>query len=256
VNIHQTAIVHPKAKLGKNVSIGPYCIIGENVNIGNDTILDNHVVIENYTKIGNKCRLHSHAVIGGAPQDLKFHGGETYVEIGDNNTIREYVTVNRATDLGGKTSIGNDNLLMAYVHIAHNCKVGDGVILGNVATLAGHVNIEDYAVLGGGVFIHQFVQIGKYSITGGCSKVIKDTPPYLKVAGEPSKPYGLNSVGLQRHNFSKELMHTLKIAYKILYRQGLSLHDALDKIEQELSGSQEIAHFIRFIRASKRGICR
>jgi UDP-N-acetylglucosamine acyltransferase len=256
VNIHKTAIIHPNAKLGNNISIGPYCIIGENVTVGDDTTLHNHIVLENYTTIGKNCRFHSHSVIGGDPQDLKFKGGESHVIIGDNNIVREYVTINRATAPGSKTVIGNNNLIMAYVHIAHNCIIGNQVILANVATLAGHVTIEDFAVIGGGVFIHQFVQIGKYSITGGCSKVIKDTPPFLKVAGDPTKPYGLNTIGLQRHNFSKEVMHTLKIAYKILYRQGLSLHDALDKIEKELGGSEEIAHFIKFIRSSKRGICR
>ena len=256
MNIHKTAIVHPNTKLGKNVTIGPYCIIGENVTIGDDTVLDNHIVIEHYTIIGRKCRLHSGSIIGGDPQDLKFKGGESHVIIGDNNVIREFVTINRATEQGGKTLIGNNNLIMAYVHIAHNCIVGNNIILGNVATLAGHVIIEDYAVLGGGVFIHQFVHLGKYSITGGCSKVVKDTPPYLKVAGDPSKPYGLNSIGLQRHNFSKEVMHTLKTAYRIIYRQGLTLQEALDKIEQELGESEEINHFIRFIRSSQRGICR
>ncbi|MCX7918829.1 MAG: acyl-ACP--UDP-N-acetylglucosamine O-acyltransferase [bacterium] len=256
MNIHPSAIIHPKAQLGKNITIGPYCIIAEHVTIGDDTVLDNHVVIENYTKIGRNCRLHSCSVIGGTPQDLKFKGGETYVEIGDNNIIREFVTINRATEPGSITKIGNNNLIMAYVHIAHNCTIGNNVILANVATLAGHVCIEDYAVVGGGVFIHQFVQIGKYSITGGCSKVVKDTPPYLKVAGDPSRPYGLNTVGLQRHNFPKEVIHTLKTAYKILYRQGLTLQDALSRIEQELGDSQEIVHFVKFIRASKRGICR
>jgi UDP-N-acetylglucosamine acyltransferase len=259
--IHKTAVVHPKAQLSKGVVIGPYCVVGEHVTLGEHAIIDSHVIIDGWTHIGDRCRIHSHSVIGGEPQDLKFRGGESYVEIGNDTVVREFVTINRGTKEGERTLIGNSNLLMAYVHVAHNCLIGNHVILANAATLGGHIIIEDHASIGGLSGLHQFVRVGEYSFVGGCSKVTQDVPPYLKVDGHPVAPHGLNSVGLRRHRFSSEVIANLKQAYKVLYRANLRLEDALRRIQKECGDSPEINHFVDFIRSSQtsqhhRGICR
>lgn len=256
MNIHPTAVVHAKAKLADGVSVGPYAIIGEHVSIARHTQIGSSSVVEGHTSIGENCRIFSGAVVGSIPQDLKFRGEESFLEIGNNNIIREYVTINPGSGKNSKTVIGNNNLLMAYSHIAHNCIVGDGVIIANVGTLAGHVTIEDKAVIGGLVAIHQFVKVGTLSIIGGCSKVIKDIPPYSTCDGHPARVYGLNSVGLKRAGMSKEKIANLKRAFRILFRLQLSTSHALEKIKKEIPKSRELSHLIKFIQHSERGICK
>ncbi len=254
--IHPAAIVHPKAKLSPAVSVGPYSIIGANVSIGGGTEIGTHCVIEGNTRIGKNCRIFTGAVIGSVPQDLKFKGEKTHLEIGDNNIIREYVTVNLGTKATGKTVIGDNNLIMAYSHIAHDCRVGNRVIIANGGTLAGHVTLEDRAILGGLVAIHQFVRVGTLAIIGGCSKVIQDIPPYSTCDGRPARFYGLNVVGLRRAGIGKQIRKDLKTAFKLLSQSGLSISHALEEIEKQIPKSREIKHLIEFIKESERGICR
>ena len=254
MKIHKTAIVHPKAVLEEGVEVGPYSLIGENVIIKKGTKIGSYVVMEGWVKIGENCHIYTGAVVGTPPQDLKFKGAASYVIMGNHNTIREYVTINRATNEGGKTIIGDHNLLMAYVHIAHNCEVGNNVIMANVSTLAGYVRIEDKAIIGGLSAVHQFVKIGTVSIIGGCSKVVKDVLPYIKVDGHPLRPYGLNAVGLVRNNFPLGTRNILKRAYRILYNSTLNVSQAIVKIKEELGNCPEINHLIQFIQTSERGI--
>lgn len=255
--IHPTAVVHPKAEIGEGVRIGPYAVIGENVKIGRGTEVASHAVIEGWTEIGEKCRIFSFAAVGTIPQDLKFRGEESRVSIGDRNTIREYVTVNRGTaGGGGLTRLGNDNLLMAYVHVAHDCQIGDHVILANAATLAGHIAVQDYAVIGGLSGIHQFVRIGRHAIIGGCSAVPQDIPPFVNATGNRVKLYGINSVGLKRHGFSGERLNDLKQIYRILFRSKLALKEAIQKVRDEYPGSQDGKEMADFVESSERGVCR
>lgn len=252
--IHDTAIVHPGTRLGDNVSIGPYSVIGEHVQIGDGCRIGSSVLIDGNTVMGRKNRVFHGASIGTIPQDLKYRGAKSFLTIGDNNTIREYVTINLATDEGERTYIGNNNLLMAYVHVAHNCWIGDNVILANSVNLAGHVTIYDYAIVGGIVPVHQFVSIGAHSIIGGGSRIPKDIPPFIKVAGNPPKVGGLNSVGLKRRGFTTEQRALLKRAFCILYRDDLNVTQAVEKIKGELPQTPEIEMLVDFIRKSKRGI--
>ncbi len=256
-NIHNTAIIHKGAEIDEDVTIGPYCIIGEKVKIGSGSILHNNVVIEGKTEIGQNNEIFPFTTIGLPPQDLKYEGQDTGVKIGNNNTIREYITIHRGSVGGdGYTSIGDNNFLMAYVHIAHDCKVGNNVIMANAATLGGHVEVEDHVVIGGIVAVHQFTRIGAYSMIGGFSGVGQDVPPYMTASGPRASLYGLNSIGLKRKGFSDETISELKQAYKILFREKLSLKDALRKIQEELPYTDEIAHLIDFINKNRRGICR
>ena len=256
-NVHKTAIISPKAEIESDVYIGPYCIIGDNVKIGKGTKLISNVQIEGNTEIGENCQIYPFTTIGFPPQDLKYRGEPTGVKIGSNNIIREYVTIHRASVSGdGWTTLGDNNFIMAYVHIAHDCKIGNSVILANLATLAGHVIVEDYVFIGGMVAIHQFTRIGAYAMVGGFSGVGQDIPPFTMASGARAKLYGLNTVGLKRRGFSEETINTLKKAYKILFRDKLSLKEAIEKINQELPDIPEIRHLIEFIEANKRGICR
>jgi len=256
-NIHKTAIISSKAEIESDVYIGPYCIIGDNVKIGKGTKLISNVHIEGNTEIGENCQIYPFTTIGFPPQDLKYKGEPTGVKIGSNNIIREYVTIHRASVSGdGWTTVGDNNFIMAYVHIAHDCKIGNSVILANLATLAGHVTVEDYVFIGGMVAIHQFTRIGAYAMVGGFSGVGQDIPPFTMASGARAKLYGLNTVGLKRRGFSEETINTLKKAYKILFRDKLSLKEAIEKINQELPDIPEIRHLIEFIEANKRGICR
>ncbi len=255
--IHKTALIDPRAEIERGVSIGPYSVIGPSVKIGGDTKIASHVVIEGEAQIGSRCQIFPFAAIGGIPQDLKFKREKTRLIIGDDNIIREFVTIHRGTKGGeGVTRIGSKNLLMAYCHVAHDCMIGNNVILANQATLAGHIEIEDFAIIGGLVAIHQFVKIGSYSLIGGASAVTKDVPPYMLAVGNRAKLYGLNSVGLRRHNFSENSLSELKRAYKTLFRSGLTLNKALERIASEIKGSPEVNHLIEFIKDSKRGITR
>lgn len=255
--IHKTAIISPKAEIDKEVVIGPYCIIGDNVKIGRGSRLINHVQIEGITEIGQNCTIFPFAMIGFPPQDLKYKGEPTGVRIGNNNIIREYVTIHRASVSGdGWTEIGDGNFIMAYVHIAHDCKIGNSVIMANLATLAGHVQVEDFAFIGGLVAVHQFTRIGAYAMIGGFSGVGQDVPPFTMASGPRAKLYGLNSVGLKRRGFSDETINILKKAYKILFRDKLQLKEAIEKVKKELPQIPEITHLLEFIEANKRGICR
>lgn len=255
--IHATAIVDPSARIGEGVTVGPYSIIGADVEIGDNTWIGPHVVINGPTTIGCENRIHQFASIGDAPQDLKYDGEPTRLEIGDRNTIRECVTINRGTvSGGGLTSVGNDNLLMAYIHIAHDCRIGNHVIFSNNASLAGHVNVGDYVILSGFTLVHQFCAIGDYAFTGMGSAISKDVPPYLMISGNPAAPHGLNKIGLKRRGFSEEQIRTLTRVYKLLYRQGLSLDEARARIGELAQTHEEVERFARFLEQSTRSIIR
>jgi UDP-N-acetylglucosamine acyltransferase len=252
--IHQTAVIHPKAQIGANCEIGPYCVIGEHVVIGDECRLHSHVVIDGHTVLGKRNEIFPFASIGLKTQDLKWKGGITRTEIGDDNTFREYVTIHSATSDGEVTSVGSHNHILAYCHLAHNVVLGNHVIMSNVATLAGHVTVEDHAVIGGLAAIHQFCRIGKMSIIGGCSKVVQDVPPFMLADGNPAETRTVNKVGLERNKVSEESQAALRQAFKILIREGLTISNALTRIEAEVPQLPEILHLIQFVRTSTRGI--
>jgi len=257
VNIHPTAIVHPGAKIAQGVQIGAYSVVGEHVSVGKDTRIASHVLIEGWTTIGERNQVFSFSCIGTPPQDIGYRNEETYLIIGNDNVIRESATIHRATTKEDRvTQIGNSNFLMAYSHVAHDCKLGNHIIMANSVGLGGHITVGDYAILGGIVAVHQFVRIGAYAIIGGQSAVPQDIPPYVSASGNRAKLYGLNLVGLKRRGFSDETISNLKKAYKIVFRSGLILEDALSKVKAELSGSPEAMSFMEFMKNSKRGITR
>lgn len=253
--IDKSAIIDPSAKIAQNVHIGPYSVIGPEVEIGEGTWIGPHVVIRELTKIGRENKIFQFSSIGEAPQDLKFRGEKTHLEIGDRNIIREFCTFNRGTVQDkGKTKVGNDNLFMAYVHIAHDCEVGNHTIFANNASLAGHVIIEDYAILSGFSGVFQFCRVGAHAFAAANSVIIKDVPPFVKVSGYYAKPFGLNSVGLQRRGFTEEGISLLRRAYKIIYRNGLTVAKALEELRK--IPSPEISLLTRFIETSSTGIIR
>jgi len=256
MQIHPTAIVSKNAKLDSGVVVGPFSIISDNVTIGADTKIGAYCVIEGNTTIGKSCEIFTGAVVGSRPQDLKFKGEKVFLEIGNNNIIREYCTLNPGTNEGGKTSIGDSNLLMAYSHVAHDCKIGNECVLANNCTLAGHVTIEDKVVIGGIVAVHQFVRIGMLSITGGCSKVVQDIPPFSTCDGHPARVYGLNLIGLRRKGISNASIKQLDQAFRIIFNSGLSTKHAIEKAEQELEKSEEINYLLNFAKSSERGLTR
>ena len=252
--VHSTAIIHRKAKIGDGCDIGPYCVIGENVTLGAKCRLHSHVVIDGHTRLGKENEIFPFASIGLKTQDLKWKGGITRTEIGDGNTFREYVTIHSATGDGEITRVGSHNTVLAYSHIAHNCVLGDKIIMSNVATLAGHVTVEDFAVIGGLAAIHQFCRIGKLAMIGGCSKVVQDVPPFMIADGNPAETRTINKVGMERNGISEKAQSAMRQAYKILFREGLTIPNALDKIEKKVSESAEVKYLVQFIRASERGI--
>jgi len=257
MQIHPTAIVSKKAKLADDIQVGPYTIITDNVVIGKSTQIHAYCVLEGNTTVGSGCEIFTGAVIGSRPQDLKYKGEKSFLEIGDNNIIREYSTFNPGTGEGSKTVVGNNNLFMAYSHIAHDCVIGNNCVIANNGTLAGHVTIEDNAVVGGLTAIHQFVRIGRLSIIGGCSKVVQDTPPYSTCDGHPARVYGLNLIGLRRSGISKDSIEQLNRAFKILFNTGLTTKHALEKVKQEMPSScNEVSYLVDFIKNSQRGIVR
>jgi UDP-N-acetylglucosamine acyltransferase len=257
MSIDSRAVIDPSARLGNNVSIGPFSVIGQDVEIGDGTWVGPHVVINGPTRIGRENKIFQFASIGEIPQDKKFHGENSVLEIGDRNTIRENVTINRGTaDGGGITKIGNDNWLMAYIHIAHDCIIGNHTIFANAASLAGHVRIDDYAILGGFTLVHQFCTIGAHAFCGMGSAISKDVPPYMMVNGNPAQPHGLNTEGLKRHQFSKEAQQALREAYKIIYRSGLTTQEAIKQMTELAHTCQEVANMQGFIQNSQRGIVR
>ncbi|TAN42282.1 MAG: acyl-ACP--UDP-N-acetylglucosamine O-acyltransferase [Nitrospirae bacterium] len=256
-SIHPSAIVDPKSEIGAQVTIGPFCIVKEGVRIKKGTTLLSHVVVEGSTEIGENCTIHPFASIGMAPQDLKYKGENTRLVIGDNNIVREYASIHRASVGGdGSTVIGNDNFLMGYVHIAHDCKVGNSVIMANGVNLSGHVTVENHVVIGGLSGLHQYTRVGEYAMVGGASKIVQDAPPYMIVAGHEAKLFGLNTIGLKRHGFDDSEVNDLKKAYKILFREKRTLSDAIMKINAEIPVTDHIRHLITFIEENKRGICR
>ncbi|HEX5220113.1 MAG TPA: acyl-ACP--UDP-N-acetylglucosamine O-acyltransferase [Verrucomicrobiae bacterium] len=254
--IHPTAIVHPEAKLGANCIIGPYCIIGEHVELGEGCKLHAHVVIDGHTRLGNSNEVFPFASLGLKTQDLKWSGGLTRLEIGDHNTFREGVTIHSATEDGGVTRIGSNNNLLAYSHVAHDCVVGNNVIMSNVASLAGHVVMEDNVIIGGLTAVHQFCRIGRLAMVGGCSRVLQDIPPFMLAEGSPAAPRTVNKVGLERNGVSEAAQVALRQAYKILHRAGLTVSNAIERIEKEVPGLPEVQHLINFVRASERGVAR
>ena len=256
MQIHSSAIVSKKAKLADDIQIGPYAIIGDNVTIGKAVKIGSACVIEGNTSIGDGCEIFSGAIIGSRPQDLKYKGEKSFLEIGAHNIIREYCTFNPGTEELSKTVVGDNNLFMAYSHVAHDCRVGDSCVIANNGTLAGHVTIEDKAVIGGLVAVHQFVRVGLLSIIGGCSKVVQDIPPYSTCDGHPARVYGLNLVGLRRNGVDNQAIEELDRVFKILFRSGLNKAHALERLKKEIKVNPEIAHLIDFVQSSQRGISR
>ncbi|GMV28730.1 MAG: acyl-[acyl-carrier-protein]--UDP-N-acetylglucosamine O-acyltransferase [Rhodanobacteraceae bacterium] len=255
--IHPTAVIDPAARLGSNVSVGAYSVIGADVEIGDDTWIGPHVVIEGPTRIGRENRIWQFASIGAAPQDKKFHGEQSLLEIGDRNVIREFVTFNRGTaDGGGVTRIGNDNWLMAYVHLAHDCIVGNNVIFANAASLAGHVTVDDWVILGGFTLVHQFCQVGAHAFTSMGSIINRDVPPYVTVAGSFAEPKGINSEGLKRRGFDSERILSIRRAYKTLYKSGLPLAEAREELARVSSDAPDVKLMLDFIDRSQRSLVR
>ncbi|MFB0936820.1 MAG: acyl-ACP--UDP-N-acetylglucosamine O-acyltransferase [Propionivibrio sp.] len=255
--IHPTAIIHPGAKLGGGVSVGPYSIIGEHVEIGDNTWIGPHVVISGHTRIGCDNRIFQFNSIGEVPQDKKYAGEPTRLEIGDRNTIREFCTFNLGTAQdAGVTRVGSDNWIMAYVHIAHDCQVGNRTIFANNSQLAGHVHVDDWAILGGYTGVHQFCRIGSHTMTAVGTVVLQDVPPYVMAAGNSASPYGINAEGLKRRGFSSEALLGLKRAYRTLYKSGLTLEEARSKLEEDVRACPEIQPILDFLSVSKRGIIR
>jgi UDP-N-acetylglucosamine acyltransferase len=252
--IHPSAVIHPGAQIGAGCEIGPYCVVGEHVTLGEGCHLHSHAVVDGHTKLGNGNEIFPFACIGKKTQDLKWKGGITRLEIGNNNVFREGVTVHRATDDGNATVVGSNNLLLTNVHVAHDCVLGNHIIMSGFAGLAGHVRVEDHAVLGGYVAVHQFCRIGKLSMMGGCTKVVQDVPPFMIVDGNPGETRTINKVGLERAGVSEEAQNALRQAYKILFREGLTIPNALARIEKELPQLPEVMHLLNFVRTSERGI--
>lgn len=252
--IHPTAIVHPAAQIARGCEIGPYSIVGEHVKIGKGTVLQAHVVVNGWTEIGEDCQIFPFATVGASSQDRKYKGEEAYTKIGNRTTLREYVSIQRATGEGEVTVVGDDCLLLAYVHIAHNCIVGNSVTMSNLAQLAGHCEIGDFATIGGMAGMHQFTRVGRYAMIGGASKVLKDVPPFFLIAGDPAEPYGLNSVGLRRAGFSVEERNEIKKFYKFLYNPKMNISQAIDamKAEATTDPGREIISFLES--PSQRGI--
>ena len=254
IGIHPTAIVAPTAVLGDRVEVGPYAYIGDNCVVGDGCVIAMRATLERNVTLAAGVKIGIGSVIGGDPQDLKYKGEHTTVEIGENSVVREYATINRGTTHSMKTTVGSGSFLMSYVHLAHDCQIGNGVIIGNATQLAGHVSIDDRAIVSGLVAVHQFARIGRHSFVGGCSRVAKDVPPYLKAVGNPVKLYGLNSVGLQRSGFDESIVRELKRAYRLVFRSELNVSQALTRARAELQQLPEVMAFLTFIEESERGI--
>lgn len=252
--IHSTAIISPEAEIGSDVEIGPFAIIGENCVVGDGCVIAPRATLERNVTLATNVKVGIGTILGGLPQDLKFAGEETTVEIGEGTVIREYTTINRGTAQSFKTTVGRNCLLMSYVHLGHDCHIGNNVILSNVVQLAGHVTIEDRAIVSGVSAVHQFVRIGRHSFIGGCSRVSKDIPPFLKAVGNPVKLYGLNTVGLQRSGMDDTTIRELKRAYRLLFRSDLNVTQAIDRAQNEVEALPEVRELLRFVEASERGV--
>ncbi len=254
IDVHPQAIVHPTADLDTGVTVGPWTLVGPGVRIGARTEIGPGALIERNTTIGVDCQIHKGAVLGTDPQDLKYDGEDTRLEVGDRTVVREYATLNRGTAASGVTRVGEGCLLMAYTHVAHDCRIGDEVILSNAVNMAGHVEIERCAIVGGLTAIHQFVRIGMHSFIGGGSRISQDVVPFCRVAGSPPKLYGLNSVGLERRGLPPEARAALKRAYRVLFLSNLNVSQGLARAKEEIEANNEVAHFLDFIESSERGI--
>lgn len=252
--IHPTVLIDPTATIGHDVEIGPFTIIGPGVIIGDGARIAARVTLERNVRLGVGVHVGSGSILGGPPQDLKFGGEETWVEIGDRTIIREYATINRGTTASRITSVGRECFIMTYVHLAHDCHLGDGVIIANATQLAGHVTIEDRAILSGLVAVHQFVKIGAHAFVGGATRVNQDVPPYVKAVGNPVELYGLNSIGLHRHGMPATTLAALKRAYRLFFNSDLNLGQALERARGDLPDLPEVAHFIDFVSSSQRGV--
>jgi UDP-N-acetylglucosamine acyltransferase len=252
--IHATAIVDKKAEIAKDAEIGPWVIVGPGCVVGPGSILEARSTLQENVRLGSHVTVGIGSVLGGKPQDLKFKGEVTYVEVGDNTTIREYVTVNRGTSYSFKTTVGANCFLMSYSHLAHDCHIGNGVIMSNATQLAGHVTVEDHVIISGVCAVHQFVKIGRHAFIGGMSRVQKDVPPFVKAVGTPIKLYGLNTVGLQRRGFSEEVIAELKKAYRLFFRSELNVSQALERAAVELKPFDEVKSLIAFVENSGRGV--
>jgi UDP-N-acetylglucosamine acyltransferase len=256
VQIHPTAIVDPKAQIGAGTVVGPYCVIAAEVALGPECWLQHHVTLSGPTNVGARNKFYACCSIGQQTQDLKYAGEPTYLEIGNENTFREFVTINRSTSAEGKTRIGNCGNFLAYSHIGHDCNVGDSVIFSNNGTLAGHVQVGDHAVMGGLTAVHQFCRIGRFAITGGCSKIVQDVPPFMIADGNPAKVRGINLIGLERKGFPAENLKPIKEAFRLIYRSKLNTRQAIEAMRKDLPQSEEIKEIIEFIEKSERGIIR
>ncbi len=255
--VHFTAVVSPKAELAQGVIVGPYSIIGDKVTIGQDTVIGSHVIVEGNTRIGERNKISPFCCIGTPPQDIGYRGEDTRLTIGNDNLIREYVTMHRAsTKDNWETIVGNHNFIMAYSHIAHDCVLGDRIIMANVATLGGHTHVGDYTNIGGLAAVHQFVRVGAYAFIGGLSGVAQDVPPYMIVAGSRAKLYGINQIGLSRNGFSKELIDALKKAYRIIWRENTKLEEGIQRVRNEIGSFPEVETLLTFLKSSKRGFLR
>jgi UDP-N-acetylglucosamine acyltransferase len=254
--IHPTAIIDPGAEIGSGTMVGPYCVIGRDVIVGADCWLQHHVTLCGPMRAGGGNKFYAFCSIGQQTQDLKYQGEPTYLEVGDDNTFREFVTVNRSTTSEGKTRIGDRGNFLAYSHIGHDCIVGNEVVFSNNGTLAGHVQVHDYAVMGGLTAVHQFCRIGRFAITGGCSKIVQDVPPFMIADGNPAKIRGINLVGMERKGVSPDTVKLIKEAFRIIYRSKYNTRQAMDAIRNELPATEEIQLVIDFIEKSERGIIR
>jgi UDP-N-acetylglucosamine acyltransferase len=256
VQIHPTAIVDAKAQIAAGTVIGPYCVIGADVVLGPECWLQHHVTLGGPMKAGPRNKFYAYCSIGQQTQDLKYQGEPTYLEIGEENTFREFVTINRSTSSSGKTRVGNCGSFLAYSHIGHDCTVGDGVIFSNNGTLAGHVQVGDHAVMGGLTAVHQFCRLGRFAITGGCSKIVQDVPPFMIADGNPAKVRGINLIGLERKGFAAESLKPIKEAFRLIYRSKLNTGQAIEAMRNDLPQNEEIREIIEFIEKSERGIIR
>jgi len=255
--VHASAVVHPGARLAKGTEVGPYSVIGPKVEIGEGSWIGAHVVLDGRLRVGRNNRIFHFASLGAPPQDKKYAGEDTAVEIGDNNTIREYVTINRGTALdAGVTRVGNDNWIMAYVHFAHDCQIGNHAVFANACQLAGHVTVGDWAIFGATTLVHQFVHIGAHAFTGMGTYLPQDLPPFVTAAGNMARPYGINSEGLKRRGFSPDAIAGLKRAYRTLYRSGLGLEEARQALEAQVAQCPQVREILEFLARSKRGIIR
>lgn len=252
--IHPSALVDASAELGADVEIGPWAMVGPRCTVGDGSVIAARATLERNVRVGQRVRVGSGSILGGDPQDLKYRGEETWVDIGDDTTIREYVTVNRGTAHSITTTVGRNAFLMTYVHIAHDCHVGDNVIISNSTQLAGHVTVEDRATISGLCAVHQFARIGRHAFIGGCSRVVQDVPPFVRAAGSPIKLFGLNSIGLQRSGFDPALVAELKRAYRYCFRSDLNLTQGLERARAEIADVPEVRQFLSFIEASQRGV--